>query len=192
MCNRCEYIKPIRVVHCDVCGQCTIRFDHHNYWLNQCISLHNLRYYVQLCFHTVLGNIFLLFCFYELSYYPDLFVQILGGPGAWFTVHFFMCILNINQVVLYFWLIYKDLTIEDILDLYVGDKRKKVYTYQRRSFKANLVLIFGTENVLKALFYPLLDVLPINGLEYEYEKLQLRTSNMREYNDLWSFNQLQQ
>jgi len=58
------------------------------------------------------------------------------------------------------------------VELYACIRKKKVLSMQRRSFKASLLLIFGTTNIFKVFFYPLLDVLPINGLEYEYEKLQ--------------------
>lgn len=63
------------------------------------------------------------------------------------------------------------MTMQDIVELYACRRKKRVLSLPRRSLNANLLLIFGTTNLFKIFFYPLLDVLPLNGLEYEYEKL---------------------
>ncbi|KAJ1036822.1 hypothetical protein NDA10_005338 [Ustilago hordei] len=38
--------KPERAHHCRVCKTCTLKFDHHCPWLNQCVGLGNERYFV--------------------------------------------------------------------------------------------------------------------------------------------------
>jgi len=40
----------------------------------------------------------------------------------------------------------------------------------RLSFNAKLYLLFGTPSLFKALLYPNLTPLPLNGLEYEHEE----------------------
>ncbi|SPO27331.1 uncharacterized protein UTRI_10448 [Ustilago trichophora] len=38
--------KPERAHHCRTCKTCTLKFDHHCPWLNQCVGLGNERYFV--------------------------------------------------------------------------------------------------------------------------------------------------
>lgn len=38
--------KPERTHHCRACKTCTLKFDHHCPWLNQCVGLGNERYFV--------------------------------------------------------------------------------------------------------------------------------------------------
>lgn len=38
--------KPERAHHCRACKTCTLKFDHHCPWLNQCVGLGNERYFV--------------------------------------------------------------------------------------------------------------------------------------------------
>ena len=65
-CSVCQHAKYPRVHHCDICGRCIVRFDHHCSWLS-CIGLHNHRYFFLTLFYgsilalvhlTVLGLTF--------------------------------------------------------------------------------------------------------------------------------------
>lgn len=96
----------------------------------------------------------------------------MGDPRLWLIFHIYLGITFAFYTLFHLWLLYKDITTLELMDLLWGkDNQKYIPRFQRRSFKANLLLIFGTPNLLKALFLPLLDVLPINGLEYEHDKL---------------------
>lgn len=41
LCPECCTLRTIRSRHCNVCGQCVERFDHHCPWVNNCIGVSN-------------------------------------------------------------------------------------------------------------------------------------------------------
>ncbi|KAL9890115.1 palmitoyltransferase ZDHHC23-B [Glossina fuscipes] len=59
MCNTCHKYVPARTVHCQVCGACILRRDHHSYWLNCCIGQWNHMYYL---LGLIFGILALLLC----------------------------------------------------------------------------------------------------------------------------------
>jgi hypothetical protein len=54
-CRDCKGVKPPRTHHCNVCGRCVMKMDHHCPWMNNCIGLNNQKafmcfnFYVTLC-----------------------------------------------------------------------------------------------------------------------------------------------
>ena len=109
----------------------------------------------------------------------------MGSPLIWILFHAFLGFTFLIYSIFHLWLVYKDQTTLDILNLYF-DNVKPVPLFERKTFRLSLLLIFGTENLWKAMIYPLLNVLPINGLEYEYEAMQGRMRNIRDNNDFLS------
>ncbi|BFU19258.1 DHHC zinc finger domain containing protein [Entamoeba histolytica HM-1:IMSS-B] len=70
-CLKCNTIKQPRVTHCDICGTCILRHDHHSILLQTCIGQHNYLYYYLFVLFTVITTglnciIFLLFQFKKL------------------------------------------------------------------------------------------------------------------------------
>ena len=46
LCPDCTTIRTTRSRHCNVCGSCVERFDHHCPWINNCIGLKNHNFFI--------------------------------------------------------------------------------------------------------------------------------------------------
>lgn len=73
-------------------------------------------------------------------------------------------------------LINRDLTSFDLF--YRSKKDKRYLRFMGLSFNAKLWLIFGTPNLIKASFYPCLNLPPLSGLEYSVET---EVTNFKEF-----------
>jgi hypothetical protein len=58
ICLACANIKPLRSLHCDICKKCVERYDHHCYWINNCVGKNNIGRFVLFIF---LFQVFLLY-----------------------------------------------------------------------------------------------------------------------------------
>eukprot|EP00915_Cephaloidophora_sp_WS-2016_P003058 GHVH01004140.1.p1 GENE.GHVH01004140.1~~GHVH01004140.1.p1 ORF type:complete len:448 (+),score=38.99 GHVH01004140.1:143-1486(+) len=45
-CYKCDGPKPPRAHHCSTCGRCILKMDHHCPWMNNCIGMFNLKYFM--------------------------------------------------------------------------------------------------------------------------------------------------
>ncbi|XP_015911230.1 palmitoyltransferase ZDHHC23-A [Parasteatoda tepidariorum] len=45
-CETCTILQPVRTLHCDLCGFCVLKKDHHNAWLDVCIGSRNQKYFI--------------------------------------------------------------------------------------------------------------------------------------------------
>jgi len=55
-CRRCWKYKPDRCHHCNVCGVCILKMDHHCPWIFNCVGYHNYKFFFLLLFYTMLDT----------------------------------------------------------------------------------------------------------------------------------------
>ena len=59
ICSTCNVVKPFRSHHCNDCGNCIYRFDHHCPWIGGCVGGRNYIYFFLFLCLLNLKNIFL-------------------------------------------------------------------------------------------------------------------------------------
>ena len=82
-CFTCFHFRPPRTSHCAECDNCVENFDHHCFWLGNCVGKRNYRFfYILLFLNTILsifeffsGIFFIIFC-YKKSILIILFLSI--------------------------------------------------------------------------------------------------------------------
>lgn len=48
VCKNCNLIVNEKTKHCGLCNRCTLGFDHHCKWLNNCVGVRNYHYFILL------------------------------------------------------------------------------------------------------------------------------------------------
>ena len=69
-CYKCYVKKTITSKHCIICNKCYEDFDHHCFWINQCIAGKNFNIFFFFLFETFLYLfVFLFFCILDIIHY---------------------------------------------------------------------------------------------------------------------------
>lgn len=58
LCRKCNFPRPERAHHCSVCRICILRYDHHCPWINNCVGVHNHKFFLLLGIYASLGCLF--------------------------------------------------------------------------------------------------------------------------------------
>ena len=59
-CPKCIIRRSRRVKHCSICDECCEGFDHHCYWVNNCIGINNYKSFIFFLFLSFVDVIFIL------------------------------------------------------------------------------------------------------------------------------------
>ena len=54
-CNLCQRVMPPRSDHCQMCGVCNLRVDHHCIWVGNCVAVQNHKFFLLYLFYKVLA-----------------------------------------------------------------------------------------------------------------------------------------
>ena len=69
-CYRCYIERNKNVKHCIICNKCYSDFDHHCYWINQCVAKRNFKLFLFFLFETFAYLAYVLFiCIFGLVHY---------------------------------------------------------------------------------------------------------------------------
>ncbi|CAI2371857.1 unnamed protein product [Moneuplotes crassus] len=168
-------VKPLRFHHCSICRGCVINMDHHCPWVNNCLGLKNLRYFLLFIFYLPISNLFvgmiIWHCRGDPHYrnYP-MCSQIMIGIhiGVFLAMSFFnlwqwyLCLKGIPQI-------------EYLQSLDMEINEGKGFGFP--GICDNIYVTFGTKNIFK-IFLPSFRPLPLEGLEWTLEVVTTKKKAM--------------
>ena len=169
-CDKCNEIKPARTHHCSACGCCVFHMDHHCPWINNCVGMENLRYFLLFLLYLDVGMVYMFTSTVAIWHHP-IYAENRGLMS-------FIVMLDATLVVVLggfnFWnwfLAYEGLTTLEFFAQVSGQK-KGAYDYSFETISDNLFKIFGTSSWAAALS-PSLRSNPFTGLEWSFEMREL-------------------
>lgn len=74
ICRACRTIKSPQAYHCGTCKRCLIRMDHHCPWVNNCVAIHNQKYFILFLVYTAAS------CFYAAAVLASRFFSCSSFP----------------------------------------------------------------------------------------------------------------
>ena len=57
-CNTCNIIRPSKASHCVICDNCILDFDHHCFYISNCIGVRNRKFFFLFLFYGFILSIF--------------------------------------------------------------------------------------------------------------------------------------
>eukprot|EP00347_Sterkiella_histriomuscorum_P001842 403370469 len=102
MCKKCDNSwKPERAHHCSECGNCIFKMDHHCPWINNCVGVKNLKYFMLFIIYTGLSAAYLclmlILSFYHLMTAKSKVHQQKDG----YMLAFVMCVIGFIEGILF-------------------------------------------------------------------------------------------
>lgn len=178
-CKHCVLPRPLRCHHCSECHKCVLLFDHHCFFVDNCVGFRNFKVFFQfLCVFPVHAVLTIVIMFYNLSIRdPDAYQMIflMLGVFYFFIFGFFVVAQLIPQIG---FLIHNSTWVEDSMrtsqkSFYEKAKVSQLYAYDN-GFIFNLKCRLGnnplfwllptpnTDNPYKSRYNP--SYTPINKL----------------------------
>ena len=103
-CQKCTAIKPDRSHHCEVCGICILKMDHHCPWVNNCVSFTNYKFFILFLGYALIYCIFVAastFKYFLMFWADDLKTP---GSGKFHILFvFFVAVMFCISVSSLFW-----------------------------------------------------------------------------------------
>lgn len=132
-CSFCTLFKPDRAHHCRMCGQCTLRMDHHCPWLANCIGYSNYKYFLLTVFYAFCLNMFFTF---TMTPTMATFIQpeVLGYhviPASFV----YICCLILSGCLLVFFGFHMSLTMNALTTIEWREKKNSKDKYVQRRFQ---------------------------------------------------------
>jgi hypothetical protein len=164
-CVYCNETKPLRAHHCQICGICVFKMDHHCPWIDNCVGQNNQRYFVLFLTHTLIGCIFI-----NILSCPIFFFQAETNLPMQFN---FVCILCLSGMILllffsswnWFLVLNGNTTIEFWTER-AGMNSNIITNFSLGEISENIYMIFGTKSIFQVIFLPSIKMLPFSGLEW--------------------------
>lgn len=176
-CAQCEILAPPRSWHCNTCGTCILKRDHHCVFTGYCIGHHNHRYFYMFVFYTFIGNVYSLL--YTSAYlwwlhadeYLNVytFIKMVCPLLGFFSRLSFPClylaIYEMNLALLIYTLM--------ILRFHIVNTLKGAVSFDRHTsrydlgWKQNLLMVFGERWYLIWLSPFIRSELPHDGVHWE-------------------------
>ena len=165
-CKYCKELKVIRSHHCQVCGICVFKMDHHCPWINNCVGHFNHRYFILFLTWLLLG------CLYVSSFSaPILFYSPNLKKSKQFSFVWILCLTGVIILTFFntwnWFLVFRGNTTIEFWSLKSGFKTNCIIKdYSLNNWRDNLFLVFGTRSILQAIFCASKRKLPVSGLEW--------------------------
>ena len=171
--DKCNDNKPFSMSHWSTWNRCIHRMDHHCPWANNCISLHNNRFFLSFLIWTILS---LSQNFILLKYYND--TEAYRAHPYWHSFELWLNSLLTNAVISYLlFMYYINLQGRTFLEILSQGMKGPCPSKYRMNvgWREYYFLNFGTFNIFPSLLFPYFYHSPITGLEYSF--LDPKTEN---------------
>jgi hypothetical protein len=138
-CKTCNIIRPPKTSHCSFCDHCVMNFDHHCFFVGNCIGERNEKnFYIFLLFGTLISTSNLIITLWQLCYtfiYDDWYIMkclfITPGRIIWACVLISLSIFMLRYLIL----IQYTITIHGCSNQYRLQRLSNNHLYVLRKFR---------------------------------------------------------
>ena len=168
--NKCKYCKELKVLrshHCQVCGICVFKMDHHCPWINNCVGHYNHRYFVLFLTWLMLGCLYV-----SIFSVPLLFMSSTRlKKSNEFNFVSVLCLVGMLLMTFFntwnWFLVMRGNTTIEFWTLKSGFKTDfRIKDFSLPIWRDNVFLVFGTRSIWQAICCASRRRLPVSGLEW--------------------------